>query len=337
MTGVPTELVERYLDFARSGDHRSATAVALDLLNDGVPVDAVLDGLLGAAQREAGARWHRNEWTVADEHLVTTTTTAVAEAVAAMSPAPAAGGDLVVVCAEGDWHALPARLFTEGMRERGWAVTFLGASTPADHVAEFLGRRPVDALAISCALPLHYLGAARLVEAAHSRGVPAIVGGAGIDGRGERALALGADGAATSAAGADAVIRRVMAGPVRTEPVRLDPSALRLDAEAADHAEAALADLRDVFPPLADYDRRQVTRTLEDLGFIVRFAAAAVLVSDATVWTDFAAWQVSLLGARGVPEQAFLAGVDVLAGRVGTVSPEAAALLEAPLWQPGHG
>jgi methanogenic corrinoid protein MtbC1 len=138
--------VREYLASAHSGDHRGATRLVLDLVDDGVPADAVIEGLLVTAQRETGFRWHRDEWTIADEHVVTSTTAAVIEALTTTIDHRHDGRHLVVVCAEGDWHALPARLFAERMRIRGWGVSFLGGSTPADDVASFLARRRPDAL-----------------------------------------------------------------------------------------------------------------------------------------------------------------------------------------------
>jgi methanogenic corrinoid protein MtbC1 len=44
----------------------------------------------------------------------------------------------VVTCAEGEWHSLPARMVAEVLRLHGWQVTFLGASTPADHLRRLL-------------------------------------------------------------------------------------------------------------------------------------------------------------------------------------------------------
>jgi methanogenic corrinoid protein MtbC1 len=329
VSAVTEEVVARYLERARAADHPGAARLALDLLDQGVPVDDVLEDLVGAAQRETGLRWYKGEWSVVDEHLVTTTSVAVTDAVSAAARHRGGAGHLAVVSAEGDWHALPGRLFAEAMRARGWAVDYLGASTPADHVGEFLGRRLPDALAISCAVPLFYVGAARLAGVAHDNGVPVLIGGAAIAGSRRRALALGADATALAPSGADAVLRQFQGRPSCREPVTLDPSALALDASAEEFADAALAHLGHAFPALRDYDSRQLARTHEDLAYSVRFVAAALLVQDPTVWSDFAAWQVELLRARGVPAVAFVEGMQALADQVEPVSAEGASLLDS--------
>ena len=327
MTGIDDEVVERYLEAARAGDHRSATTMALELLHDGVPSDAIVEQVLIAAQRRTGERWWRNEWTVADEHLVTTTTTAVVEALSSAAGPQPGSGRLVVVCAEGDWHGLAGRLFSERMRDRGWGVTFLGASTPADHVAEFLRRSDHDALAVTCGLPLTFAGAARLADVGHEARLPVLIGGAGITPNPQRALELGADAPATSPEEADTVLRGLIGTPVVRPPTPLRWTAFNLEADADELAHAAFADLEVAFPAMKGYDERQRERTLEDLVYIVRHLAAAVLVNDPTVWWDFAEWQRALLAARGVPEQAFDSAVAVLRVHLDDSYPQVADLL----------
>lgn len=324
---IDDEVVERYLEAARTGDHPTASALVLELLHDGVPADAIVERLLVAAQLRTGERWWRNEWTVADEHLVSTTTAAAVEALSSASGAQPGPGHLVVVCAEGDWHGLPGRLFSERMRARGWRVTFLGASTPADHVAEFLGRGGYGALAVTCALPLTFAGAARLADVGHEAGLPVLIGGAGITPNPRRALELGADAPATSAEEADSVLRDLVGTPVVRPSTPLRWTAFSLEAAADDLSRAAFDDLERAFPAMASYDERQRDRTLEDLVYIVRHLAAAVLVNDAAVWWDFAEWQRALLTARRVPEQAFDAAVAVLRSHLDETYPQVAQLL----------
>lgn len=327
MIGTDDEVIEHYLEAARAGDHRSATALALELLHDGVPADVIIEQVLVAAQRQTGERWWRNEWTVADEHLVTTTTAAVIEALGSASGTRSAPGHLVVVCAEGDWHGLPGRLFSERMRTRGWRVTFLGASTPADHVAEFLRRSDHDALAVTCALPLTFAGAARLGDVGHEAGLPVLIGGAAITPNPQRALELGADAPATSPQEADTVLRELIGTPIVRPATPLRFTAFNLEADADDLAQATFAELEGAFPAMKGYDDRQRQRTLEDLIYIVRHLAATVLVNDPTVWWDFAEWQKALLAARGVPKQAFDSAVAILAAHLADTYPQVARLL----------
>lgn len=333
MTEVDDHTIDRYLRAARTGDHGSVTALVLELLQEGIAADGIIEQLLGGAQRETGQRWWRNEWTVVDEHLVTSATVAAVEALASAASAPSdPPGHLVVVSAEGDWHGLPGRLFSERMRHRGWRVSFLGASTPADHVAEFLGRSGHDALAVTCALPLTFAGAARLAEVGHEAGLPVLIGGAGISPNPQRAIELGADDAASSAEQADTVLRGLVGTTIVRPPMRLRWTAFSLEADAEDIAQVAFAELQRAFPAMEGYDERRRQRTLEDLVYIVRYLAAAVLVNDRTVWWDFADWQRALLAARNVPEAAFDGAVAILREHLADSYPAVSRLLatEAP-------
>lgn len=320
---VPAGTVDRFLDLAASGAQRDAVRLVLDLLATGVPPATVIDEVLAAAQREVGARWQRGAWSTSDEHLASSTVQAALEALASNISTAGQQGSVVVVCAEGDWHALPAQMFAESLRALGQGAVFLGASAVAEDVGASIERRRPDALAVTCNLPLSYLGTARLVDAAHRRGTPVIVGGGALTA--ERARRLGADAWGNDAATAAEVLRAWRERPpvVSREPVTLDPIALELDERAEEIGARAMPDLGERFPGLAEYDGWQLDRTREDLVYIVRFVAAARLVDDLEVFVAFERWLVELLEARGVSRTALRAGFDALAPLLREVDPSA--------------
>jgi len=61
--------------------------------------------------------------------------------------------------------------------------------------------------------------------------------------------------------------------------------------------------------------------------FIVRFLAAALLVADHAIFSDFLGWLRNLLVQRGVPPQALIAGLEALRPAVEAVDTGAALLL----------
>jgi hypothetical protein len=79
---------------------------------------------------------------------------------------------------------------------------------------------------------------------------------------------------------------------------------------------------------MADYDERQIARAREDLVFIVRFLAAALLVADHEIFGDFLDWLRNLLVRRGVPPQALIAGLEALRPGIEVVDTGAALLLD---------
>ena len=313
---LPPRASDSFLDLALAGERARATRLTLDLLEEGFSLPVLVTDLLGAVQREVGARWHRAEIGVADEHLVTGVSQAALGALTATVPHRPGRGTVVLACAEGDWHSLPAQLFGEALRAEGQGVIYLGASSPAEEVSRLIARRRPDALLITCNLALFYPGVAGLADAAHRHGVPVLAGGRALNPA--RAIALGADAWAADVKSAANLVRswRLVPPEVDPSPVELVAAAVALDDRAPELGGVAYEALAERFPPMADYDQRQRARTYEDLVYIVRFLAAARLVDDDEVFTSFATWLEELLGARGVPAAALIAGLEVLAPSV---------------------
>ena len=325
-----SQFLDRYVEDAVGGERRSAIRTTLEMLDRGVTQDRVIVELLAAAQREVGERWHRNQLTVADEHIATGVSAAALDALVGEVRPLEGDGHTVVVCAEGDWHSLAAQMFGESLHGLGVGVTVLGASTPAPYVAELLTRRFADSLAISCSLPIFFPGAIRLIGIAHLQGIPVIVGGRAFGTDAKRAGQLGADAWASTAEEAIPILRRwrLEGPPVLAPPASPDPSALLMMEQAAAIAEAALPGLVATFPPMANYSEEQLTRTREDLAFNVQFLAAAILVCDDAVFTDFLEWLQSLLVNRGVPRAALLAGLEALKSAAQGVCSDSVRLLD---------
>jgi diguanylate cyclase (GGDEF)-like protein len=326
----PPDYVPAYLRDAVLGHRGPAVQLALDLLDRRVPRERIVVDLLAAAQREVGRRWYCNELTPADEHLATGVTAAALDMLMDETTPLAEGSPTVVTCAEGDFHALAAQMFGELLREHGLGVTVLGASAPADVVAEYLVRSGADSLAVSCSVPIFFPGALNLIDAAHRQGIPVIAGGPAFGTGPRRAERLGADAWALTAADAATILLawKTEPPPVTRDPKPADPVGLRLSAQADALGGAAFEGLAARYPPLADYDERQLARAREDLVFIVRFLAASLLADDHAIFTDYLDWLQNLLGRRGVPPQALIAGLEALWPVIEAVDTGAALLLD---------
>lgn len=216
-------------------------------------------------------------------------------------------------------------MFAELLRSHGFAAAFLGASTPVDHAAAMLERDRPLALAVSCNLPIAFRGLRQMAEAAHRCGVPALAGGRALGTDARRALRLGADAWGAGVDDAAQVLRDWQEHPplVSAGPVPSDPAIEALELQADSIALGAFDVLAAAVPEMAGYDDRQVARTKEDLVFIVQFVAAARLVDDPTVLTDFVVWLRRVLAARDVPREALDAGISALAPLIAEVDPEA--------------
>jgi methanogenic corrinoid protein MtbC1 len=328
MTDIGNDAVEAYLQQAIGGDGRGGVRLALDLIDDGVPSNDVIVDLLGQAQREIGERWLANGWTVADEHLVSGVSQKALDAVANATEPPPPTGFLVMACAEGDWHSLPAQMMAEMLRGRSFAVAFLGASTPVDHVAALLSRQRPDALAVSCSLAPFFGGVTRLADAAHRLNIPVLAGGRALGHGPTRAMGLGADAWAAEIDDAVTVLRGWQREPpdVCPEPAPLSTAAVQLDASAARIASEAFESLSAGYPPMASFDDSQLALTRESLAYITQFIAAARLVADPTVLTEMLRWLRTFLVSRGVPRTALDAGLEALAPIIERIDPGAAQL-----------
>jgi methanogenic corrinoid protein MtbC1 len=305
-TAAPTGAYPDYLDCLGEADEYAAIDVALGLLDAGVSAERVLLDLIAPAQAEVGERWARNEWSVAQEHAATHISERVVAAVAAHANPRPTGGRVVVACMDGEWHALPPRLVAEVLGLRGWQVTFLGASVPAAHLVSYLHRHDAHAVALACALPMRLPHAHRMVEACRRADVPVVVGGRGFGGDGRWARRLGVAWAPDAPAAADLVAdERALR---RVPPAQLahlaDDEYASLVKRRSELIDGALADLRERVPATRDYTPTQLDSTITDLGYLVDFLAASLYVDDASLFTDFVDWMVTILTSRGVPAAA---------------------------------
>ena len=319
--------VHGLLDLIVARDREAVVEAVVDLARaEGLdPVIALLAGV----QHEVGRRWQGRDWSVADEHAATALSDlALAAAALAIPSVESTRGEVVVTCVEEEWHVLPARMFAEQLRAYGWDVLFLGASTPADHLAAYLRRHPVVAVGVSCSIPVNLPGARRSIVAAHEAGVPVMAGGAGFGTTPVRAVAVGADAWATSINEAQrAACSWASSDPPLAHPTD-DREQLALAADRRQMVDDVMADLAVRSPDVARYSPPQLKRTREDLDYIVRFVEAAVLTGDDTVVVEFVSWLVPLVSARGVPAEAVLLGIDSLRRHLRPQHRSAARLLE---------
>lgn len=322
------QLGSAYDDYFRAlagVDLLAAEAVVLRLLDDGVPVDTIAMEVLTPAQAEVGRLWERGVWSVADEHAATAVAEAALAALqtAAVRRAAQRGPGrlhVAVACAEGEWHALPARLAAIVAGAGDLQVTMLGPSLPAEHLQRRLAAGDIDALALSCTLPTNLIGAARSIAAAHEVGVPVIVGGRAFGGP-ERAAALGADAWA-----ADGVGLREWTPRREGRDVVVPPEVLWLDAVEDRDIAPAYDRMLDAFPRLAEMNQLQQARTREDMRWMSRFTAAAVLTGDATMLDEFFAWLNRVLADR-VPMSVVTATAYLVADVLEPQAPTGAELL----------
>jgi methanogenic corrinoid protein MtbC1 len=327
MRAAPQLSVSSFVALLERRDREQAIVEVERLYERTGSIEAVIE-LLAGAQREVGRRWQANEWNVGQEHSATAIVDTALAVIAEHAATSVTRDEIVVACAESEWHVLPARMLAEQLRLHGFAPTFLGGSTPAGHLERFLAEVGPAALCISCSIPIFLLGAARSIEAGHAAGIPVLAGGAGFGPDERRAAALGADAWAPNGQVAAALLADGIAGPRPAQPVAGRPDALALAAQRPDVVDAAMQALRLRFPPLAGYDPNQLARTEEDLGYILQYVEAALLTGDERIVDEFVPWLSSVLVARGLSPAAVLLSLEILASVVSEAALPGTPLLE---------
>lgn len=282
-------------------DAGAATDVVTGLLAAGVAPVQILTDLVAVAQREVGGRWQRGEWSVAEEHAATAIAMAATKEVRAhVEQIPVTRGNVVVVCAEREWHELPAMIIDCALRVAGWRTSLLGASTSPLRLNQYLQDLGPVAVAVSCSVLGALPASRRLIEAGTASGVPVLVGGPAFGPDPRRARALGATAWAPDAHAA-VLAMDTLPAVVRTAPP--------LPADVADEVAALELNHRSLVDQVgARWSVTAVDGPVPDLRAfggdalrqLLHAVAAALLTGDCRPLPETVRWIADLLSARGV-------------------------------------
>ncbi len=145
---APGRIVEALLEAAEDYDFvacdlRFATAVAeLD------PLVLVRD-VVSPALREAGNRWHRGEWSVVQERMLSGVVRRRLSTALDQHLHQADGPTVLFATLSGERHELGGLMGAVLAASRGFRCIYLGPDLPAAEIGLFCTRRPVGALALS--------------------------------------------------------------------------------------------------------------------------------------------------------------------------------------------
>jgi excisionase family DNA binding protein len=183
-----------------AGDEHGAWAIVEEALVSGAEPGEIYLELLVPALRDIGIAWSEGVLDVGDEHRASY----VAERlIGRMGPRFArrgkTRGTVVIAAPAGERHALPIALVGDLLRSKGFALSALGADTPAESIAHAVTRtlaeRPSATILLLCVTsPGNDESVEQTIEAARwaAPSVPIGVGGAAVPSE-AAALALGAD------------------------------------------------------------------------------------------------------------------------------------------------
>jgi methanogenic corrinoid protein MtbC1/GAF domain-containing protein len=304
------------------GDAVAVHAIIEDLLAEGWTPGAVVHTALSGALREIGQRWQEGRWTVAQEHAATMIVGDELALLAARLPPPSSAIEVVVVCAEGEWHVLAARMAALLLREHGFRVRLIGGSVPVGELDRTLGASPPDVVAVSCTHALALAGAARIATVLRQRGIPTLGGGAGFGASPHRALRLGLTAWAASVDDGAAQILRWREAP----PALGDRAGPAVDLDALEDRWRVMVD--------EVIDRLRATGTValpvdqplaplrQDLTELLQAAHLTALCEDPTLFTDHLDRLAASPRHRGLPAAAIPSTIEILRQLVGVYEPE---------------
>lgn len=154
-----------------------AAQIALDRLFESFPLEAALPQVILPFLRRVGERWATAEVTVAHEHFASNV---VGGRLRGLSRGwgDGVGPRAILACPPGENHELGLLCFGLLLRERGWRITYLGAATPPEDIADALGALSPAVVVLSAVTAQPFLDASGQIRALRSHARVAI-GGAG--------------------------------------------------------------------------------------------------------------------------------------------------------------
>lgn len=147
-----------------------------------MPVDEVLDQVVGPLLFTIGSLWHQGLLRPANEHLATTTIRRVLVWMSELT-VPDAGAPMIVVgTPSNQMHELGAMLAATTAAGSGWRVAYMGPNLPAEELARAVRHARAQAIALSVVYPTddpELANELRVLRQNLPREVPIVVGGSG--------------------------------------------------------------------------------------------------------------------------------------------------------------
>lgn len=146
--GTPGQLISDLLAAAEDLDVAACERVCVRAVAELDPLVLVRD-VVSPVLREAGNRWHRGEWSVIQERILSGVVKRRLTSALERHLAGAGGPSVVFATLSGERHELGGLMGAVVAASRGFRCIYLGPDLPATEIGSFCVRRPVDVLAIS--------------------------------------------------------------------------------------------------------------------------------------------------------------------------------------------
>lgn len=144
----PEQTVARIL--AAAGEYRIADCEqSLEAACADLPTDALVNDVLAPLLREAGNRWHTGEFSIVQEHLLSSAVRRQLFYALDRHGRAAHGPTIAFTTLSGERHELGSLMLAVAAASRGFRAVYLGADLPVEEIARFCARVDVAAVAIS--------------------------------------------------------------------------------------------------------------------------------------------------------------------------------------------
>lgn len=150
---ILSKLRHSYADAVLSGSSEEASRIIDQGLAGGVIPSKIYLEVLMPVQIELGAKWHRGEISIPQEHIATQITLRqMARLKSLLKTRLRLGLKAVVSSVEGDQHFIGAQAVADFLSVDGWEVDFLGADVPTDHLVPYTKARQSHLVCVSVSL-----------------------------------------------------------------------------------------------------------------------------------------------------------------------------------------
>ncbi|MEY4668993.1 MAG: hypothetical protein RL518_1692 [Pseudomonadota bacterium] len=165
VSDILSKLREEYAAAVLDGNADEAQRVLDQGLASGVIPSKLYLEVLMPVQVDIGARWHKGEVSIPQEHIATQITLRqMTRLKGLLKTRLKLGLKAVVSSVEGDQHFIGAQAVADFLSVDGWEVDFLGADVPTDHLVPFSKARGAHLVCVSCSLTGLVPVASKLVQ-----------------------------------------------------------------------------------------------------------------------------------------------------------------------------
>jgi len=143
-------LAQEFIQALLSAESHQANQIALQSVENGIPVKDLYMHVFQVSQREIGHLWQTGQISVAREHFCTAATQVI---ISRLYPhifnSQKIGKKLIATCVGGELHEIGIRMVSDFFEMEGWDTYYLGANSPDESVISTIKDQQPDVVGIS--------------------------------------------------------------------------------------------------------------------------------------------------------------------------------------------